>query len=69
MCGSNINIIEVFSVSDAVANQCPRSSGAANGDREIFIFLVQLTMRSRIGNLTRLIHTLAIWVTIHVRTG
>ena len=30
----------------------------ANGDREIFIFPVQLTT-SRIGNLTRLIHTLA----------
>ena len=36
----------------------------ANGDREIFIFRVQLTM-SRIGNLTRLIHTLAICVTMH----
>ena len=31
----------------------------ANGDREIFICPVQLTT-SRIGNLTRLIHTLAI---------
>ena len=31
----------------------------ANGDRDIFIFPVQLTA-SRIGNLTRLIHTLAI---------
>ena len=30
----------------------------ANADREIFIFLVQLTT-SRIGNLTRVIHTLA----------
>ena len=36
----------------------------ANGDRELFIFPVQLTT-SRIGNLTRLIHTLAICVTIH----
>ena len=36
----------------------PKFSGA-DGDREIFIFPVQLTM-SRIGNLTRLIHTLAI---------
>ena len=35
----------------------------ANGDREILIFPVQLTT-SRIGNLTRLIHTLAICVTI-----
>ena len=33
-------------------------------DREIFIFPVQLTS-SRIGNLTRLIHTIAICVTIH----
>ena len=38
----------------------------ANGDREKFnfIFPVQLTT-SRIGNLTRLIHTLAICVTMH----
>ena len=35
----------------------------ANADREVFIFPVQLTT-SRIGNLTRLIHTLAIYVTI-----
>ena len=34
-----------------------------NADTEIFIFPVQLTT-SRIGNLTRLIHTLAICVTI-----
>ena len=38
----------------------------ANGDREIFIFPVQLTT-SRIGNLTRLILTLAICVAIHIR--
>ena len=36
----------------------------ANADREIFIFPVQLTT-CRIGNLTRLIHTLAVCVTIH----
>ena len=36
-----------------------------NADRGILIFPVQLTT-SRIGNLTRLIHTLAICVTIHV---
>ena len=37
----------------------------ANADREIFLFPVQLTT-SRIGNLTRLIHTFAIiCVTIH----
>ena len=36
----------------------------ANADREIFIFPVQLTT-CRIGNLTRLIHTLAICLTIH----
>ena len=35
----------------------------ANGDREILIFPVRLTT-SRIGNLTRLILTLAIFVTI-----
>ena len=37
---------------------------SANADREIFILSVQLTT-SRIGNLTRLILTLAICVTIH----
>ena len=36
----------------------------ANADREIFIFPVQLTT-CRTGNLNRLIHTLAICVTIH----
>ena len=35
-----------------------------NTDMEIFIFPVQMAMR-RIGNLTRLIHTLAMRVTIH----
>ena len=37
---------------------------SANADREIFVFPVQLTT-SRIGNLTRLIHTLSTCVTIH----
>ena len=36
----------------------------ANADREMFIFCVQLTT-SRIGNLTRLIHTLLHVMTIH----
>ena len=36
----------------------------ANEDKEIFIFPVQLTM-SRLGNLIRLNHTLAICVTRH----
>ena len=40
-----------------------KSSGA-NADREKFIFPVQLTT-CRMGNLIRLIHTLAICVTIH----
>ena len=35
-----------------------------NADREILIFPVQLTT-SRIGNLTRLIHTLAVCLTTH----
>ena len=39
------------------------ASSNANGDREILIFPVQLTT-SRIGNLSGLIHTLAICVTI-----
>ena len=33
----------------------------ANGDREIFIFLIQLTT-SRIGNFARLIHILLLYV-------
>ena len=36
----------------------------ANADREIYVFLFSLTT-CRIGNLTRLIHTLAICVAIH----
>ena len=36
-----------------------------NADREILIFPVELTT-CRTGNLTRLIHTLAICVTIHI---
>ena len=38
----------------------PNSQARTNADREIFLFPVQLTT-SRIGNLTRLIHTLAIY--------
>ena len=38
----------------------PNSISGANADREIFVSLDQLTTRSRIGNLTRLILTLAI---------
>ena len=41
-------------------------SGTNNADREIFIFPVQLTT-FRTGNLTRLIRTLAICVTIYLR--
>ena len=40
----------------------------ANADRDIFIFPVQLT-KSRIANLTRLIHTLAICVTIRTNSS
>ena len=40
------------------------STTNTNADRGILIFSVQLAT-SRIGNLTRLIHTLAICVTIH----
>ena len=42
----------------------PSSQARTNADREMFIFPVQLTTR-RTGNLTRLIDTLAICVTIH----
>ena len=41
-----------------------RFSGA-NGDKETFIFLVQLT-KSRIGNLSRSIHTLLCVMTISI---
>ena len=44
---------------------CETKLSGANADREFFIFPVQLTT-SRIGHLTRLIHTLAKCVTIHV---
>ena len=43
---------------------CQTRLEGANADREIFIFPVELNT-SRIGNLTRLIHTLATCVTIH----
>ena len=36
---------------------CDTKFSGANGDREEIVFLVQLTT-SKIGNLTRLIHTL-----------
>ena len=39
----------------------------ANGNRKMFIFPAQLTT-SKIGNLTRLIHTLVYVMTIHTRT-
>ena len=39
----------------------PNSQARTNANRQIFIFAVQLTT-CRIGNLTRLIHTLAIYV-------
>ena len=42
----------------------PNKFSGTNTDREIFIFPVQLTT-SRAGDLTRLIHTLAVCVTIH----
>ena len=43
----------------------PNSQARTNGDREIFIFPVQLTT-SRIGNLTRLILTLAMICDDHI---
>ena len=45
----------------------PSFSGA-NGDREMFVFPVQLTT-SRIGNLTRLIYTLLYVMTIPQKEG
>ena len=59
---------------DAGRNYCgtrlarQNSQARTNADREIFVFFpVQLTT-CRIGNLTRLIHTLAIGVTMHIPT-
>ena len=46
----------------------PNSQARTNADKEKNVFPVQLTT-SRIGNLTRLIHTLAICVTIHTSTA
>ena len=51
---------------DGTASRETQFSGA-NADREIFIFPVQLTT-SRIGNLTRLILPLAIYVTSSIHT-
>ena len=45
-------------------SSCETKLSGVNGDREKNSFPVQLTT-SRIGNLTRLIYTLAICVTIH----
>ena len=44
----------------------PISQARTNADREILFFPVQLTT-TRNGNLTRLVHTLALCVTIHTR--
>ena len=69
----NLIDVSIFSLSKAMIRLArdgtPNPSretnfSGANADREIFIFPVQLTT-CRIGNLTRLIHTLAICVTIH----
>ena len=51
---------------DGTADLVSRETKFSGADRdmEMFISPVQLTT-SRIGNLTRLIHTLAICVTIH----
>ena len=47
----------------------PHSFPGANGDdRKMFIFRVQLMTKSRIGNLTRLIHTLLYVMTIQTHT-
>ena len=43
----------------------PNFQARTNADREIFISPVQLTT-SRIGYLTRLIHALAVCITIHI---
>ena len=50
---------------DGTADPVSRDQiSGTHGDRGIFIFTVQLT-RSRIGNLTRLIHTLLYVTIIH----
>ena len=66
-----LTLLYVFTVSSSshiLSNKardslCTKFSGT-HGDRGIFIFPVQLTT-SRIGNLTRLIHTLLYVMTIH----
>ena len=61
----NMNTALLFYNHSKVPNPSRETEfSGTNADREIFIFPVQLTT-SRAGNLTRLIHTLAICVTIH----
>ena len=45
---------------------CETKFLGTHGDRGVFIFPVQLLTTSRIGNLTRLIHTLLYVMTIHI---
>ena len=55
--GEKPTIVLLYTYTNHVGRRETKFSGA-NGDREIFIFPAQLTT-SRIDNLTRLIHTLA----------
>ena len=70
MCFENIRNFEIFDVFEITTpTGLPNPSretkfSDANGDREKFIFPVKLTT-CRIGNLIRLIHSLAIRVTIY----
>ena len=59
-----LGMVEARSVNVKKTTTTTTKFSGTHGGRKIFIFPVQLTT-TRIGNLTRLIHTLAICVTIH----
>ena len=58
-------MLDAFHTLHDVSYREAKFSGT-HGDRGIFIFPVQLTT-GRIGNLTRLIHPLYIFMTMHIR--
>ena len=65
---SNLSIVKHL-INESINNGLPNpsretKSSGSNADGEVIIFPVQLTT-CRTGNLTRLIHTLAIYATIH----
>ena len=63
--GWNVRVSTFVQVLPCVSSRALKTKfSGTHGDRGVFIFPVQLTT-SRIGNLTRLIHTLLYVMTIH----